>query len=125
LRKFASFGARTFSSMTACGLPQPRQQIAAILDQCRETPSFIDRLRSEASVTIFPVALPFRRTTAGRAAMHSATALAGDLWGSAWRACSGSSAALVAHGVVFHFSLPPGWFTAPTMAWPPSFTFTC
>jgi hypothetical protein len=28
---------------------------------------------------------------------------------------SGSSAALVAHGV-FHFLLPPGWFKAPTMA---------
>jgi hypothetical protein len=39
-------------------LPQPRQEIAAIPDQCRETSSFIDRLGSEASVTIFPVALP-------------------------------------------------------------------
>jgi hypothetical protein len=33
-------------------LPQPQHQIAAIRDQCRETPSFIDRLRSEASVTM-------------------------------------------------------------------------
>jgi len=41
------------------GLPQPRQEIAAIPDQGRETPSFIDCLCGEASVTIFPVALPF------------------------------------------------------------------
>src|ERR1700732_4268224 len=65
-------------------LPQPRQEIAAIPDECRETPSFIDRLGSEASVTIFPVALPFRRSTASRAAMHSATGLTGDRWRLAW-----------------------------------------
>jgi hypothetical protein len=61
-------------------LPQPRQEIAAIPDQCRETPSFVDRLRSEASVTIFSIALPFRRSTASRAAMHPATGLTGDRW---------------------------------------------
>jgi DNA-binding CsgD family transcriptional regulator len=69
---------------TKISLPQPRQEIAAIPDQRRETPSFIDRLRSEASVTIFPVALPLRRSTASRAAMHSATGLTGDRWRLAW-----------------------------------------
>jgi len=54
------------------------------MPRCRETPSFIDRLGSEASVTIFPVALPFRRSTAGRAAMHPATGLTGDRWRLAW-----------------------------------------
>jgi hypothetical protein len=67
------------SSFSASGWLQPRQEIAAIPDQCRETPSFIDRLRSEASVTIFPVALPFRRSTARRAAMQRVLpATAGD-----------------------------------------------
>ena len=75
---------RNVSGQTV-SLPQPRQEIAAIPDQCRETPLFIDRLGSETSVTIFPVALPFRRTTAGRAAMHSATDLTGDRWRLAWR----------------------------------------
>ena len=61
-------------------LPQPQQQIAAIPDQRRETPSFFNSLCSEASVTVFPVALSFRRATAGRAAMHSATGFTGDRW---------------------------------------------
>jgi hypothetical protein len=34
---------------SASGLPQPRQEIAAVPDQCRETPSFIDRIGSDAS----------------------------------------------------------------------------
>ena len=44
----------------------PLTVTAAILDQCREMLSLIDRLCREASVTIFPVALPFGRSTAGR-----------------------------------------------------------
>src|SRR5262249_25441294 len=43
-----------------------------------ESPSFIDRLGREASVTIFSVALAFRRSAASRPAMHSATGLTGD-----------------------------------------------
>jgi hypothetical protein len=43
------------------------------LGSVRETPSFIDCLRSEAAVTIFPVAPPLRRSAASRAAMHPAT----------------------------------------------------
>jgi hypothetical protein len=66
------------------GSSQPRQEIAAIPDQCRETPSFLDRLDSETSVTIFSVALSLRRSTASRAAMHSATGLTGDRWRLAW-----------------------------------------
>src|ERR1700731_5286539 len=49
-----------------------------------KTPSFIDRLFSEASVTVFSVALPFRRSTASRATMRSATGFTGDCWRLAW-----------------------------------------
>jgi hypothetical protein len=102
-----------------------RERIASRMEQAPRGLALGDGLACEAPVSPISIPLALGRAASGRAAMHSATALSRDLWGSAWRARSGSSAALVAQGVVSHFSLPPGWFRAPTMAWPPSLTFTC
>jgi hypothetical protein len=102
-----------------------RERIASRMEQAPRRSALGNGLARESPMSPVPIPLSLGRAASGGAAMHSATALSSDLGRAAWRACSGSSAALVAHGVVFHFSLPPGWFTAPTMAWPPSFTFTC
>jgi hypothetical protein len=80
LLQFVKVAGQCVATIGPLVLPQPRQEIAAITDQRRETPSFIDRLCSEASVTIFPVALSLRGSTACRAAMHSATGFTGDRW---------------------------------------------
>ena len=102
-----------------------RERIASRMEQAPRRSALGDGLACESPVSPISIPLALGRAASGRAAVHPATALSSDLGRAAWRACSGSSAAFVAHGVVSHFSLPPGWFTAPTMAWPPSFTFTC
>jgi hypothetical protein len=99
-----------------------REQVTSRSEQTPRGLALGDGIASEPPVSPIPVSLALRRSASGRAAMHPATALPRDL---GRRAGSGPSAALAAHGVVPHFLLPPGWFTAPTMAWPPSLTFTC
>jgi hypothetical protein len=102
-----------------------RERIASRMEQAPRRSALGDGLACETPMSPVPIPLALGRAASGRAAVHSATALSSDLARAAWRAGSGSGAAFASHGVVSHFSLPPGWFTAPTMAWPPSFTFTC
>ena len=102
-----------------------RERIASRMEQAPRRLALGDRLARESPMSPVPIPLGLWRAASGRAAVHPATALSSDLGRAAWRAGSGSGAAFASHGVVSHFSLPPGWFTAPTMAWPPSFTFTC
>jgi hypothetical protein len=84
-----------------------RERIANRMKQAPRRSALGDGLACEAPVSPISIPLALGRAASGSAAMHSATALSSDLGRAAWRARSGSSAALVAHGVVFHFSLPP------------------
>jgi hypothetical protein len=102
-----------------------RERIASRSEQAPRGLALGDGLACETPMSPVPIPLALGRAASGRAAVHPATAFSCDLGRSAWRARSGSGAALVTHGVVSHFLLPPGWLTAPTMAWPPSLTFTC
>ena len=102
-----------------------RERIASRMEQAPRGLALGDGLACETPMSPIPIPLALGRAAAGRAAVHPATALSSDLGRAAWRTRSGSSTTAVAHGVVSHFSLPPGWFTAPTMACPPSLTFTC
>jgi hypothetical protein len=102
-----------------------RERIASRPEQHPRGLALGDGLARESPVSPIPIPFALGRATSGRAAVHPATALSSDLGRAAWRAGSASGAAFAAHGVVSHFSLPPGWLTAPTMAWPPSLTLTC
>jgi hypothetical protein len=95
------------------------------LEQVPRRSALGDGLACESPMSPIPVPLGLGRSAACRAAMNSATAFSCYLGRSAGSTGTGSRTALVAHRVVSHFSPPPGWFTAPTMAWPPSLTFTC
>jgi hypothetical protein len=95
-----------------------RERIASRMEQAPRRLALGDRLARESPMSPVPIPLALWRAASGRAAADSATALSSDLGRAAWRAGSGPGAAFALHGVVSHFSLPPGWFTAPTMAWP-------
>jgi hypothetical protein len=102
-----------------------RERIASRMEQAPRRSALGDGLACESPVSPISIPLALGRAASGGAAVHPATALSSDLGRAARCARSGSGAAFSAHGVVSHFSLPPGWFTAPTMACPPSLTFTC
>jgi hypothetical protein len=85
-----------------------RERIASRSEQAPRGLALGDGLACESPMPPIPIPLALRRSAARRAAMHSATGLSSDLARAAWRARSGSGAALVTHGVVSHFSLPPG-----------------
>ena len=87
---------------------QSRERIASRPEQLPRGLALGDGLARESPVSPISIPLANGRAASGRAAMHSATGLSSDLARAAWRARSGSGAALVTHGVVSHFSLPPG-----------------
>jgi hypothetical protein len=102
-----------------------RERVTSRSEQAPRRSTLGDGLACESPVSPISIPLALGRAASGRAAVHPASALSSDLGRAAWGAGSGSGAAFVVHGVVSHFSLPPGWLTAPTMACPPSLTFTC
>jgi hypothetical protein len=90
-----------------------REHVMSRSEQAPRALALGDGLACESPVSPIPIALALGRAAAGRAAMHPATPFSSDHGRAAWPAGSGSGAAFAAHGVVSHFSLPPGWFTAP------------
>ena len=85
-----------------------RERIASRMEQAPRRSALGYGLACEPPMSPIPIPLDLGCAAASRAAMHPATAFSRHLGRSAWRAGSCQSTALVAHGVVSHFSLPPG-----------------
>ena len=85
-----------------------REHVMSRSEQASRGLALCDGLAREPPMSPIPIPLALGCAAAGRAAMHPATGLAGDLERTAGRTGTGSRAAVSAHGVVFHFPPPPG-----------------
>jgi hypothetical protein len=75
-----------------------RERIASRMEQAPRRLA-LGGLARESPMSPVPIPLALGRAASSRAGVHPATALSSDLGRAAWRARSGSSAALITHGV--------------------------